>query len=204
MPTRSTPSLPPPPPQQLLTGIRVVDPNTIQMDLGPRFSTFRASPPVSSGAAAVVTIELARHRRRHVLRASAPGGATADKPGAPAAPGAPVAPVAPLATFPVFGGATRPTIRTIVIDPGHGGDDSGVKGAGGALEKDVALAVARRLKGAIEGRLGMRVLLTRKRAIASTPTAARPSRTTTRPICSSACTPTDRRGRPCAAPSSTR
>ena len=62
--------------------------------------------------------------------------------------------------MPVFGGATRPTIRTIVIDPGHGGEDNGVKGPGGALEKDVTLAVARRVKGAIEGRLGMRVLLT--------------------------------------------
>jgi N-acetylmuramoyl-L-alanine amidase len=47
-----------------------------------------------------------------------------------------------------------------VIDPGHGGDDTGVKGPGGALEKDVTLSVARRVKGTIEGRLGMRVLLT--------------------------------------------
>jgi N-acetylmuramoyl-L-alanine amidase len=49
-----------------------------------------------------------------------------------------------------------------VIDPGHGGDDNGVKGQGGALEKDVTLSVARRVKGVIEGRLGMRVLLTRE------------------------------------------
>jgi N-acetylmuramoyl-L-alanine amidase len=47
-----------------------------------------------------------------------------------------------------------------VIDPGHGGEDSGVKGGGGAVEKQVTLAIARRVKGAIEGRLGMRVLLT--------------------------------------------
>ena len=42
----------------------------------------------------------------------------------------------------------RPTapIRTIAIDPGHGGDDEGAKGAGGAKEKDLTLAVARRLK----------------------------------------------------------
>jgi N-acetylmuramoyl-L-alanine amidase len=72
---------------------------------------------------------------------------------------APATPV-PAAPLPVFGGATRPTIRTIVIDPGHGGDDIGVKGPAGTLEKDVTLAVARRLKGVIEGRLGMRVLLT--------------------------------------------
>lgn len=47
-----------------------------------------------------------------------------------------------------------------MIDPGHGGDDTGVTGPGGALEKDVTLAVARRLKSTIEARLGMRVLLT--------------------------------------------
>jgi N-acetylmuramoyl-L-alanine amidase len=52
-------------------------------------------------------------------------------------------------------------LRTIVIDPGHGGDDAGVRGATGALEKDVTLALARRLKTLIENRLGVRVLLTR-------------------------------------------
>lgn len=52
-------------------------------------------------------------------------------------------------------------MRTVVIDPGHGGTDNGVKGPSGALEKDVALDAARRLKGAIESRLGLRVLLTR-------------------------------------------
>ena len=64
--------------------------------------------------------------------------------------------------LPVFGAAARPSIRTIVIDPGHGGDDTGVKGPGGTLEKDVALDVARRVKSAIETRLGIRVLLTRE------------------------------------------
>ena len=52
-------SLPPPAsPQGLLTGIRVADAATIQLDLGPRFNSFRASPPVSRGAAAVVTVEI--------------------------------------------------------------------------------------------------------------------------------------------------
>ena len=37
-------------------------------------------------------------------------------------------------------------IRTIAIDPGHGGEDEGVKGAGGTKEKDSTLAVARRVK----------------------------------------------------------
>jgi N-acetylmuramoyl-L-alanine amidase len=53
------------------------------------------------------------------------------------------------------------TIRTVVIDPGHGGSDEGARGANGTKEKDLVLQVARRLKGTIEGRLGLRVLLTR-------------------------------------------
>ena len=52
-------------------------------------------------------------------------------------------------------------IRAIAVDAGHGGDDVGAKGAGGTLEKDLTLGVARRLKAAIEGRLGIRVILTR-------------------------------------------
>jgi len=62
--------------------------------------------------------------------------------------------------LPVFGAASQPTIRTIVIDPGHGGEDNGMKGTAGAQEKDLTLSVARRVKATIEGRLGMRVLLT--------------------------------------------
>jgi N-acetylmuramoyl-L-alanine amidase len=48
-----------------------------------------------------------------------------------------------------------------VIDPGHGGDDEGAHGAAGAVEKDLTLQVARRLKTALESRGGLRVLLTR-------------------------------------------
>jgi N-acetylmuramoyl-L-alanine amidase len=161
--------LPPAPAQQgLLTGIRASEPNTIQLDLGPRFSTHRVSPPVSSGAATILTVELvaatAESSSTAGAAASAPG-AAANAPVAPGAAGAPNAPAlpglsAPPGALPVFGGATRPTIRTIVIDPGHGGEDNGVKGAAGAIEKQVTLAIARRVKGTIEGRLGMRVLLT--------------------------------------------
>jgi N-acetylmuramoyl-L-alanine amidase len=164
-------TLPAPPQQQLLTAIRATEPNTIQMDLGQRFGTFRASPPTSSGAAAVFTVELlaAGADTSSAASPSAPGGATGDKPNAPNAPSASASapggatadrPAAFSGDLPVFSGAARPAIRTIVIDPGHGGDDNGVKGPGGALEKDVTLGVARRLKAAIEGRLGMRALLT--------------------------------------------
>jgi N-acetylmuramoyl-L-alanine amidase len=52
-------------------------------------------------------------------------------------------------------------LRTIVIDAGHGGEETGARGPQGTAEKDVTLSVARRLKGAIEARLGSRVILTR-------------------------------------------
>jgi N-acetylmuramoyl-L-alanine amidase len=72
----------------------------------------------------------------------------------------PVAPLpAPAVPAPAAGGATTPTI---VIDPGHGGDDTGVKSASGTLERDITLDLARRLKTLLETRLGVRVLMTRE------------------------------------------
>lgn len=50
---------------------------------------------------------------------------------------------------------------TIALDPGHGGEDPGAIGRGGSREKDVVLAIAKRLKGKIEEHPNMRVLLTR-------------------------------------------
>src|SRR5687768_8648202 len=100
-------SLPPPPQQQLLTGIRLTDATTIQLELGQRFSTFRASPPVSSGAAAVITIELlAAGADTSAASPSAPGGAPGDKPTpdtphAPRVPGALAAPPALTVPLPV-------------------------------------------------------------------------------------------------------
>jgi N-acetylmuramoyl-L-alanine amidase len=53
-------------------------------------------------------------------------------------------------------------IRTIAIDAGHGGDDSGARSPSGALEKDVTMIVAMRVKALLEARLGVRVILTRE------------------------------------------
>ena len=50
----------------------------------------------------------------------------------------------------------------MVIDPGHGGDDAGVRGPKGAVEKQITLELARRLKMLIETRLGVRVIMTRE------------------------------------------
>jgi len=56
-----------------------------------------------------------------------------------------------------------PSIRTIVVDAGHGGTDEGAHGPSGTLEKDITLSVARRLRDAIENQIGVRVILTRSR-----------------------------------------
>jgi N-acetylmuramoyl-L-alanine amidase len=50
---------------------------------------------------------------------------------------------------------------TIALDPGHGGEDPGATGATGVHEKDIVLAVARRLKAKLEAQPNTRVMLTR-------------------------------------------
>jgi N-acetylmuramoyl-L-alanine amidase len=62
---------------------------------------------------------------------------------------------------PAAAAAAEPGIRTVVIDPGHGGGLVGAQGPGGALEKDVTLAIARKLRGAITNGLGLQAFLTR-------------------------------------------
>ena len=60
--------------------------------------------------------------------------------------------------------ADKPEITrmvTIVLDPGHGGEDPGAVGRGGAREKDVTLSIARRLKQKIDAQPNMRSALTR-------------------------------------------
>ena len=50
---------------------------------------------------------------------------------------------------------------TVVLDPGHGGEDPGAIGRGGSQEKAVTLAIARRLKAKIDAVPNMRSVLTR-------------------------------------------
>jgi N-acetylmuramoyl-L-alanine amidase len=52
-------------------------------------------------------------------------------------------------------------IVTIAIDPGHGGEDPGAIGQAGSKEKDVVLAIAKRLKNLLDQESDFRTLLTR-------------------------------------------
>lgn len=52
-------------------------------------------------------------------------------------------------------------IRRIVLDPGHGGHDSGAVGQSGLLEKDVVLSIALKLREKLKNELGVDVVMTR-------------------------------------------
>jgi N-acetylmuramoyl-L-alanine amidase len=53
-------------------------------------------------------------------------------------------------------------IKTIVIDPGHGGLEPGAKGRFGTLEKNISLAISLKLKAIIQRNFALRVVLTRE------------------------------------------
>jgi N-acetylmuramoyl-L-alanine amidase len=86
---------------------------------------------------------------------AAPGG-NASPNAAPVAPGTP-AKSARASGRPISG---RRSI-IIAIDPGHGGEDPGAIGPRGTYEKNVTLAIGRKLKRLIDGDRDMRAMLTR-------------------------------------------
>jgi N-acetylmuramoyl-L-alanine amidase len=137
----------------LVQAVRVINTaNLMAIDLGPRFGSYRTSaqPGEAGGERFVVEIVAAATERPPLGEAAVP-----PLPPPPPLPSATPAPAA--------------VLTTVVIDPGHGGDDAGARGAAGTAEKDVTIGVARRLKTAIETRLGVRVLLTRNADLAVPP-----------------------------------
>jgi N-acetylmuramoyl-L-alanine amidase len=93
----------------------------------------------------------ARAGAAHPSRAPAPAVASVPRP----APHEPAAPPASAATP-----APRHRFK-IVLDPGHGGKDPGAIGVGGVAEKDVVLAIARRLHSRLASEPDLDVVMTR-------------------------------------------
>jgi len=88
-------------------------------------------------------------------------------PDSPKAPSSPLAPSTPSATpapkgSPSPSGLVTPEIRTIVIDPGHGGDDPGAIGQRGLTEAEVVLDVSIRVTKLLREKLHKEVTLTRE------------------------------------------
>jgi N-acetylmuramoyl-L-alanine amidase len=121
-------------------------PTTIVVLLDERAGPARAVPAEANGVTRVMI---------DVPGVAAPGDTAAAPPAA-----APPTAAAPVPAPPLFA-TPRTPLQTIVIDPGHGGDDRGARGVRGAEEKAVTLEVARRLRTLIAMRLGIRVILTR-------------------------------------------
>ena len=112
-------------PQSLVQAVRVVDATTLHGGARAALRRFQVLQPVGRCQRAVDhRSRLRRKRNRNRLAGSrGPDGGAA-----------------------LPSGRSAPTFHTITIDPGHGGDDEGTKGASGAREKDLTLTVARRVK----------------------------------------------------------
>jgi N-acetylmuramoyl-L-alanine amidase len=80
---------------------------------------------------------------RLVVEITKPEASAAVKPDVPAAP------------------AVAPPSRTVVIDPGHGGEETGAIGPGEVLEKEITLDTASRLAALLGREPGVRAVLTR-------------------------------------------
>jgi len=65
----------------------------------------------------------------------------------------------PTASRPAHPAGSRPII--VVIDPGHGGEDPGAIGPMGTHEKDIVLAISRKLRDMVNAEPGMRAVMTR-------------------------------------------
>jgi N-acetylmuramoyl-L-alanine amidase len=122
--------------------------NTFAMALGRRFLQLKTGEDDT---------RLVLEFQARPLTAASPAGSPVPgaSPGQPAPPPDRAAAAAPA---PASGG-----LRTVVIDPGHGGEEVGAKGPGGTLEKDVTLAIARKLRSALANSLGVQAFLTRDR-----------------------------------------
>ena len=143
-------------------------PDRIVMDIyesspaaqAPSSSAPTAPPPVSSGKSPIQTrsraqaagaSEMIKPKPAEPIRREEPPPASADQtPAASAGIG-------------VSAGErdANPRSLAIVLDPGHGGHDTGAIGPTGLMEKDVVLDLALRLRRLLTDRLGVQVLMTR-------------------------------------------
>ncbi|MGH9401515.1 MAG: N-acetylmuramoyl-L-alanine amidase [Terriglobia bacterium] len=116
------------------------------------------SEAVSTGADTPGAMPGAKRTRRHAVTendsdSAAAGAALPDGVAGPQG--------ALLGGSPTLTRALGLKIRRIVIDPGHGGHDTGTIGPSGVEEKNVVLDVALRLRKLIERRMGCQVIMTR-------------------------------------------
>ncbi|MEO8682627.1 MAG: N-acetylmuramoyl-L-alanine amidase [Vicinamibacterales bacterium] len=131
------------PPQTFLLGLAAGDTGaSVLLTTGPRYASHRVSTSQADAGSGRVTIDLLPST-------------TIETP-------SPTAPPPPDTRTLLVPQGPSTGLRTVVIDPGHGGEELGAQGPKGTLEKDITLSVARRLRTLIESRLGLKVYLTRE------------------------------------------
>jgi N-acetylmuramoyl-L-alanine amidase len=131
----------------LIDGVRIGDqPNVVVVALSRQAGAARTAIATADNATRVVMEVPVAEARPATPESKAP---------------APTDPRLPTETPRLPGLEPRQALQTLVIDPGHGGDEVGVRGADGLEEKQLTLDVARRLRGLVERGLGVRVILTR-------------------------------------------
>src|SRR5438105_8403889 len=129
---------PPPAPAGLIDQIQTgTQTTTVAIALNARAGTPRVSTTTTTESTRV-TIE---------VPLAAPSQDTSTAPPPPALPALP-APTGPAP--PALPALSGPKLQTMVIDPGHGGDDNGVRGPKGAPGKEVGVGVGRELETPIE------------------------------------------------------
>jgi N-acetylmuramoyl-L-alanine amidase len=139
-----------PPGGGLIDQIRTSDQTTtIAIALNARAGTPRISTTTTNESTRVLVEVPAAAQQETAAPAPAPPPPPAPAPAAPTEAPPPVL-------------ATRTAqLQTMVLDAGHGGEDTGARGPKGTLEKQITLEAARRLKRLVESRLGVRVVMTR-------------------------------------------
>ncbi len=117
-------------------------PPRLVFDLGERFVSVRTS----------------EHDSQHIALVFDSAPPAGESPGPGRSPATSATPLPRPSLVPATG-FRRPIV--LVIDPGHGGEDGGAQGPGGRFEKDVTLALARRLRAAAVDSLSIQAYLTR-------------------------------------------
>jgi N-acetylmuramoyl-L-alanine amidase len=151
-------------------GLRLV----LDLDGARAMRSFTVGPDGNAGHRLVVELppSAAAGRAALAASASAAGGSSASAVARSAAPEASETPAPAAAVSPRATESAGPVKRlavadvngrdlVIAVDAGHGGQDPGALGRGGTQEKDVTLAIARRLAAAIDAEPGMRAVLIR-------------------------------------------
>ena len=142
----------PSPSGDLVTSIAAGDPSgSLEINLGAAFGSFSSSARGIRNNGVELRVDFLGAERVTDAEASDPPTPTTQD-------GPPAAAIDPLPDL-----QAPPTVRVVAIDAGHGGEDAGTRGAEDTVEKDITLSVTRRLREAIESRLGLRVVLTRGR-----------------------------------------